>query len=486
MSNLLRTYVLGFLVMSLFSCKKETITNNQDVFQNEEELLSEFKPEVVGASSSFLSIQWNPVQNSYFKDLSYSVLVNDKKVVDGIKTTKYAVINLAAGHDYKITVVASTQEGKQVQSSLNASTLKEPDPNAQILYKEYNIHNYSMITGRTGIQKLADGGHLIVRSLQHPAYFDNNIFKTIIFRTDRAGNMLWYKLLAAAASITSLSDMLVSVQKSDQEGILLLGNSAIKFSLKDGETLLEKTYETELTGQTFTAIYSISNGSIIAGTQAGNLLSINPQNLNINWHQKNEDRKGEIVVINMDSKQNIYYIFMDNSDQNKLIRVHKCTGTGVLLNAFLFDGKLPNEGSYGYWMTTLLVDSDDNLYMFGRNASFDYLRYFKFNTEGTVLVKNEQSDNFLADRAFFNTSGDIVVAGQRNSGGFNNFSAIYIFDKDLKIKSRRIYNNIEPHLIRGITGNADGSYNLFINYYTTYTYENQNFVFIKSDTDGKI
>lgn len=79
-----------------------------------------------------------------------------------------------------------------------------------------------------------------------------------------------------------------------------------------------------------------------------------------------------------------------------------------------------------------------------------------------------------------------MVVGQIDGGGLNTYTGIYVFDKEMNIKSKLFYTNIPPHIVRGITGNPDGSYNIFLNYMQTYTYENSNFVFIQTDANGKI
>ena len=137
-------------------------------------------------------------------------------------------------------------------------------------------------------------------------------------------------------------------------------------------------------------------------------------------------------------------------------------------------------------MTTLLVDEQDNFYLFGYNSSYNFLRYFKFDAAGTLIKKNGQSDYLLAGQAFFNDKGEIIVSGRIDGGGLTTYGGIYVFDKNLNIKSKTYYKDIPSHVFSSVTGNSDGSYNIFLHYMQTYSYENPNFVFIKTDTDGKM
>lgn len=483
----LRIAFLWLFLMLFYGCKKENGINTEDNFIGQTENLSELKAEVSSVGKSFVEVQWNAVSNTHFKTVTYAVYLDNQKIIDGLTTTRYSLINLKSDQKYVIKIIASTKEGKQVEQIVNTSTLGSNTQVPNSIYQEYSIHSYSTLTGSTGLQKLTDGGHLIVRFLQHPGSFSNENFKIVVFRTDKSGNMLWYRLLSTKAyNISSDGEILITSHKGDQEGILLIQNYAVKFATNNGDILLEKSYTDRLSGQAFKAVFYASNQQIIAGTGRGNLLSINPEDLSVTWQQTNNNRLGAIVAITMDSKKNLYYIFRDDSDRYTNIRVHKCNPNGEFLTEFLFDGTLPNEYNWGFWMTALLIDEQDNLYLFGRNSSYNNLRYFKFNADGTVLKKNLQSDNLLAEKAFFNDKGEIVVVGQIDGGGLNTYAGIYVFDKEMNIKSKKFYTDLPAHIVRGISGNADGSYNIFLNYMVTYNYENSNFVFIKTDANGKI
>jgi hypothetical protein len=103
-----------------------------------------------------------------------------------------------------------------------------------------------------------------------------------------------------------------------------------------------------------------------------------------------------------------------------------------------------------------------------------------------LLKKNPQNDPLTATHAFFNEKGEIIVAGRRDGSGLVTYGAIYVLDKDLNIKTRHIYDQIPFNIINGVTGNPDGSYNIFLHYMQSFTYDNPNFVFIKTDENGKM
>lgn len=482
-----RIIFFGLIVHLFISCKKEIVIKNEDNFIDQTEELSVLKIEVSAAGNQFVEVQWNAVENTHFKAVTYAVYLDDQKIIDGLTATKYSLINLKSEQKYAVKIIAIAKGGKQTEQTVIASTLGEVTPNLPGLYREYSIHSYSRLTGTMSSKKLADDGHLVAGILQHPGYYDHDIFKIICFRTDKHGNMLWYRLLSTKDfDFSFYNEIFLTSNKGDQQGLLFLGNYAVKFATSNGEILLEKNYKDHLQLQAFSAIFNALPEQIIAGTSQGKLLSIKPEDLSVTWQQTNTTRVGSIVSINVDSKKNIYYIFRNQSEAYTSIRVHKCNAKGEFLADFLFDGTLPQEHNWGFWMTALLVDGQDNLYLFGHNSSYNHLRYFKFSADGTVLKKNVVSDYLNANSAFFNDKGEIIVVGWVDGGGLNVYNGLYVFDKDLNIKSKRYYTEIPPHVLRGISANADGSYNIFLHYRQTYTYDNPNLVFIKTDIDGKI
>lgn len=488
MSGFLRIAILWLVVFLFFSCEKEKLIKNEDNFIEQTEGLSALKVEASAVGLQFIEVQWSEVRNTHFKSVTYSIYLDDQKIVSGLTTTKYSLINLKPGKAYAIKILASVTGGKQVEEMLVANTLSSTTGESkQTLYQEYKIHSYSTFMGPTALQKCFDGGHLVVRFLQHPNYFGDGSFKLIVFKIDQYGQMLWYRLIPTLNfNFSTFDNINLILYNQDKEGLIFIQGYAFKIATSNGEIIGEKNFQSILNKQTVQSVYYESPQEVIAGTVNGNLLSINPQNLSVNWHQINPDRLGTIVAIRMDSKKNIYYIFRNQNDQNYKIRIHKCNAKGDFLSEFLFDGRLNAESNYGFWMTALLVDDQDNFYLFGHNSSFDYLRYFKFSADGTVLKKNEQSDNLLAKQAFFNSKGEIFLLGAMSPGGLQTYGGIYVYDKDMKLKSKRFYTEIPYHVISGITGNLDGSYNIFLHYMQTYNYENSNFVFIKTDADGKM
>lgn len=473
-----RKVYFSFFILLFLSCKKDPIIKEEDFFIEPIEQLSEFDPIVSAAGLQFIEVQWNAVNNTHFKTINYSIYLDDQKVAEGLTETKYSLINLKAGQKYNIKVIASTKEGKKIEKSVSAQTLEAS-------YQEYNIHSYSTLTGPTGLQKSSDGGHFIVRILSHPAYYGGESTKIIVFKIDKLGNMLWYRLLSSSVFNTETSELFqlpLTLHNNEKEIIVFINCHVVKLDSSTGKVLLEKDYTSILSNQSFQSISYINSQPIIAGTVSGNLLAINPQDLSIVWHQNNPTRQGAIIAIKQDSKKNIYYIFQDKNDRYYQIRIHKCNANGVFQTSFLFDGTLAKESDWGFMMTSLVIDEQDNLYLFGHNSDYPYLRYFKFNTEGVVLKKNLVSDNLIAKFAFINDKGDIVVAGRKDGNFIETYGAVYVFDRDLNIKSKQVYNNLPYNIIREITGNSDGSYNIFLNYRSA----NQRFVYIKTDADGKI
>ena len=479
-----RIAVFWLVLFLFFSCKKDSVIKNEDNFVEQPEQLSELKAEVSAAGYEFVEVQWTAVNNTHFKAVTYSIYLDDQKVVDGLTTTKYSLINLKEGQDYAVKIRASTKDGKQIEQIVKASTLSSTSGGR--IYQEYSIHSYSWMSGPAGVQKLSDGGHLIVNLLQHPDYFNEETFKIIVFRTDKSGHMLWYRLLSSMGyGDLQSSEILLTTRKEDQEGLIFMQDYAIKFTTTNGEILIKKRYKDNLNGEIFRTIYALPNEIIVGGEQ-GSLLSINPEDLSLRWLHTKASKSGLIMSINVDSKKNICYILRELNDEYSKIRVHKCNAKGEFIKEFSFDGALPDGGDLGGDMKVLLIDEQDNFYLFGGNSSFHHLLYLKFSADGKILKRNEQIEYLWVRTAFFNDKGEIVVAGQMDGGGLNTYTGIYVFDKNMIIKSKNFYTDIPPHQLRGMTFNLDGSYNLFLNYMETYTYENSNFVFIKTDADGKI
>jgi len=481
-----KVFLWLILVFFLSGCKKENSLADQDTFIEQVEELSPLNATVSSAGATFIELQWLQVTNSHFNAVTYSIFLNGDKIIEGITGSKFSLINLKPGQQYAIKIVASTASGKQLSQSLTSNTLRAIIGN-QGIFQEYQIHNYSSITGGTALKQLDDGGHLIARLLQHPGQFDIENFKIVIFRTDASGKMLWYRLVSLLAyNFSVYGELVIEVNKNGRDGLLFLNQHAIRLSMDNGEILQQRSYAADTTTLTFNSSFNVSDQKIILGTYQGSLMAINPNDLNLIWHKSNADRKGMVGQIKIDSKKNIYYVFRDAKDSNAKVRVMKCNENGDSMKEFLFDGTLPGESNWGFNMTALLVDEQDNLYLFGHNYDFNFMRWFKFTAEGTLIKKNQTSDNLLIYRALFNIKGEIVVSGQIQGASIERYGGIYVFDKEMNIKSKQVHRELPYHTLNGLTINPDGSYNLFLSFSTGNTSGYRSFVFTKTDTDGKL
>jgi hypothetical protein len=482
---LLRTTLCCILFIIICSCKKqEGIIDN---YTDPPDQITTLKTTVSAAGREFLEIQWNKVEHSHFEEVSYAVYLEGEKIVDKLSSTKYSLINLEPGKKYNIKVIASTNNGKQVEQIVEGSTLPALKESEKVYLQQYSFHDFSLLLGPTGLIKLEDGGHLVVRELAHPTDFTHVHYKIIVFRVDKYGQMLWYRLLAFEdfnLPVDSAVFQLTTI-KGDQEAILFAGNQALKFAVSNGEVLLKKTYEDLLPEQIILSVKKVSFQEIIAATDDANLISVSPEDLRIIWHKNNQGQSGTLESIQVDSKQNVYAIFNDRNEKDTPIKVNKYDPKGKFLNSFQFDGRLEGEYNWGFVMNALLVDPQDNLYLFGYNASFSYTRYFKFKADGTLIKKNELSENLLIRGAHFNAKGEIVANGQVDGSGRNTWGGIFVFDKDMNIKTRQIWTSLPPHSLSGITSNADGTYNLFASFLPVNS-QYDGFMYIKTALDGKI
>ncbi|NEU09326.1 fibronectin type III domain-containing protein [Flavihumibacter sp. R14] len=440
--------------------------------------MSELKAEVLAAGSQFVELQWNRIYNTHFKTVTYGIYVNDKKIVEGLNITNYSLINLGPGQEYSVRIVASTGEGKQTEQSLTVNTLPPAGSAANpILSREYKIHSYSDMAGPTALTRFSGGGHLIVRYLQHPSYFSNGGFKVIVFRTDKDGNIMWYRLLPTLAhELVSMPGICLALHSTEQEGIVFLGGYAFKISTSDGEILQEKDFR-EINEPYIQSLFYVSPQQLIIGTLRGSLLSINPQDLTVQWQRINSTQRGEISGIKLDSKRNIFAIFRD-LDQQTGITIHKYNSQGEYLAKYVFEGEAGTA--------SFLVDAEDSFHLFSYSSYYHNLHYSKFNHQGTLIKSTTISEGIASPSPFFNDKNEVVVYGRYDGSGLTTYGGIFVFDKDLNVKSKRFYTEIPYHIFRAVTLNPDGSYNLFLNYMQTYTYENRNFVFIKTDVNGKI
>jgi hypothetical protein len=482
-----RKYALLFsaIVFLLLSCKKQDAVN--DNYTDPPEQITTLSTQVSSAGREFIEIKWNKVEDSYFKNITYAAYLDGKKIVDKLTSTTYSFINLNPGQKYTIKVVATTNEGNQVEQTLEGSTLAALTETEQIFYQKYSIHDYSMLIGPTGLYKLADGGHLLVKELAHPKDFTHEHYKIVVFKNDKYGHMLWYRLLSFTKYGLPVDEAVFNITtvKGDQDAILFAGNYAVKIAVNNGEVLMEKSYSDILPEQLFQTINNASTQEIIAGTNYANLLSISPEDLHVLWHQGSQAQSGSLGSIQLDSKKNIYGIFNGRLDQHTPIRVNKYDSKGKYIKTFAFDGVLEGEMNYGFSTTALLIDAQDNLYLFGNNSDYPYMRFFKFKTDGTLIKKNEQSEKFPIKDAYFNRKGEIVTVGQIDVSGLITYGGIYIFDKEMNIKSKHIWSDLPPHILSGITSNDDGTYNLFLGLMPLNS-QYDGFIFIKTAVDGKV
>jgi outer membrane protein assembly factor BamB len=468
-----------------FSCKKqEGLIDN---YTDPPDQITTLKPLVISAGREFLEIEWNQVEHSHFEELSYAVYLDGEKIVDQLSSTRYSLINLAPGKKYNIKVVASTNNGKQVEQGFEGNTLPALAESQTVYLHSYRFHDFSQLLGPLGLFKLEDGGHLLVRELAHDTDFTNVHYKMIVFRVDKFGQTLWYRLLTFEdfnLAVDSAAFQFTTI-KGEEEAILFAGNYALKFAVSNGEVLMRKSYSDLLPGQRILSAQKVSSEEIIAATDNAHLISVNPDDLRILWHRDSQGQSGTLQSIQVDSKKNVYGVFNDRREQDTPIKVNKYDSKGKFLNSFQFDGTLKEERNWGFIMTSLLVDPEDNLYLFGYNGYFDFTRFFKFKADGTLIKKNEQSERFLIKSAFFNANGEIVASGQEDGDGINTFGGIYVFDKDLNIRTKQIWTSLPPHILSGLTGNTDGTYNLFASLMPVRS-QYGDFMFIKTGLNGKI
>lgn len=477
MLNLIRSFICLCIFLLYLSCGKEKLKEEEDRFIEETEQLSELKAEALSVGYQFIEIQWNPIYNTHFKTVTYSVYLNEKEIVQGLSTLKYSLINLEPGQEYSIKIIASTGQGQQTGQTLKVSTLSgNGNQTSPTINKEYKIHSYSDITGPTAAKRLPDGGHLIVKYLRHPSPLTDDGIKLIVLRTDKQGNLQWYRLLASSPhGLGGMPAIYLALHNSGKEGIAFTGGYAFKISAADGKILLEK----ELSAENVQLIRSLfsSPQNLIIGTVNGSVISINPDDFSILWRQENTSPQGAITAINTDSKGNIYATLISPKDDIH-IYVLKYTSEGQYLSGFTLEG--------GFSNSDLLIDAEDNFYLFPHISTENLLYYIKFKGDGTVIKKDIIRGSFTSPQAFWNDKNQIVVYGRHDGGGLEVYGGIYVFDKEMKIQSNRLYNEIPYHVFGAVTLNDDGSYNIFLHYVQTYSYGNQNFVFIKTDTDGKI
>lgn len=475
MRYILQSLKCLLLIFIISSCKKSSTIEDRFIEEAEQLSVLELKAAVVG--QNFIEINWNKTKSSRFKEVSYSIDLNGQRIIQGLKTNKYSLINLNDGQEYIIKVTASTKDGLKTEEKLVAKTLPaEENQTEEVLYKEYNIHSYSKISP-LGLAQLADGGHLFISFLEHSNDFPKDNFKLMVFRIDSEGNFLWYRLLSAYEhGISYYTKSNIILHNNDKEGIIFSGSYAFKISTNNGEILLEKDFKDI---DNITSVFNASPQHLLVGTEKGHLISLYPTDLSVQWKQENQNKLGGTVAINLDSKKNIYAAYR-NKENAPPFRILKYDNQGSLLNSLQINGV--------FLSGSLIIHEDDNLGFITSHSDSYYNRlyYYKFNNEGILINQKEIPDAVTSARVFLNDKNEIIVYGTRHGNSLTMYGGILTFDKEMNIKSRLFYTELPFHGLVGVTPNANNSYNLFLGYAQTYSYENFNFVFIKTKIGGSI
>lgn len=461
------------LVFLCLSCSKEEIVKNKDQFIEEPEQLSELNVEIAAAAVKFIEVQWRPVSSTHFKKVTYNLYLDGQKIVEGANVTSYSFINLEPEREYAIKIEAATEDGVKTSQTLRASTLAFNEAD-QIIYQKISIHTYSHFLGPSTISKLSDGGHLIVNYLQHPSFRAEDGFKIAITRIDNAGNLLWYRLFDPPKGNlhTSISPKL-TLHNNETEGIIIVHKYAFKISLLTSKIILEKDFS-DLDEFGIASAYCTSDRQLLIGTQSGSLLSINPTDLSIIWRVTDKSQRGAITAIITDSRRNIYTSFIDQADPiNGYIL--KFSSAGEYIARFQID-----QSAHA---STLLIDEQDNLYIFHQTGDENTIEFYKLKDSGELISKNSIKSSVTGARAFWGRNEQLIVYGVYYGSGLTAYSGIYVFDKKMNILSKRFNNHLPNHGIHALTENANGTLNYFLAVRGSQTSE---FIFIKSDDKGNI
>jgi len=475
---------LSLLCLALFSgCKKEKYADAVDNYTTVEETLTPSSININSASLDFIEFEWTPVTSSTFNAVKYDLYLDGKLIVKDITTNIYTFINLPEGTEHQIKVVAKSQSGRKMEISISGKTLASEGINTDTFYKEFQLFENTSLTGPSPLYKLKDEGHLIIRLLQHPNRYDFDTFKFVMFRMDRNGNILWYRLLSTYDYSVNLDGFSLAVDENVKQGVVMSGQVFWKVNIETGQNITIKELKNELDeDDVITSTRFTNSNSLLVGTFKGKLLEFDFLTFSLRWKQDNPTRKGSIKSILLDSKGYIYYIY---SDESNTLLVHKATHNGVFLKEFKFDGSLSGDSDhFGFGTNFMVIDNEDNIYLFGKNYYSNSLRYFKITTEGQMILKTEQRSDFQVTSGFFDKEGNLILYGYTQGVGIDFTAWIHMFDKSMKLLKSISYPKLEMHFISGVTQNSDASFNLFLHYVTTYTYENRNFVYIRTRNDG--
>lgn len=468
-----------FLILLVWGCsKKENIVNKPDEYIEKAEKLNALNLTVSAASKDLIEVSWDKVNSSHFNPVSYAIYADDKLVVKDLSITKYSLINLQANKNYKIRVVASSEGGTTQEQTIDAKTVGGSSI-GQSVYVEYKIHTQSRLTGNNSIRLLADGGHLICTFLQHEGGETN--FKLIIYRTNNKGQVIWYRLIQDLGYFDLQPHVLLP--SKEDEAIIIIKHDIYVLDRNKGVLKKDKPTTISLSPNDYvlSAQFDASQ-NLILGTAGGELLKVTANDFKSVWKRKNS--VVGISSIQFDKEQRIYYSLLD-SEATK-IKVQKTDREGNVLATFEFDGKLPGDYERQYHMPILLKDKNDIFYIWGFDFYSYSLRYIKFDKNGEVKAKLNEYVNLKPAGAFFDHDNHIVVYGQEEGSGIATYGTINKYDTDLNLLSTLKYPQLEMHMFKNVTQNVDNSYNLFFYYIQTWSYENFNFIYIKTKSNGQL
>lgn len=479
--------ITSFLFLTLFfNCTKKEIVERGDEYKEETEQLQNSTIQINSAGLDFIEFEWTPVISSSFKKIEYDLYLNNRLMVSGVTSHKYTFIHLEEGTDYEIKVVAKSQTDKKIQIITNTKTLPQETVTSDTFYKEFQIFENTSLTGFSPVSKLKDEGHIIIRLLQHPSRYAYESFKFIAFRLDRLGNVLWYRLLSTNNYPVDFSSAALAVNETLNQAVIVSGKVLWKININNGQHVEIKDLVSVFDEhENISSVkYTSSTTELIIGTSNYKLLKVDFQSLGLLWKRDTREFNGVIKSIVTDSKGNMYYIFANESNT---ITVHKADPEGKFIKEFKFDGSLNGEYEhFGYGMNFMLIDKEDNLYLFGKNYYSYSLRYFKFSTEGQLHLKNESYSEFQPTSGFFDKNGNIILYGIIQGFKINFTSYINTYDKNMNRINLLTYDQLPMYAISALTQNSNGSFNVFLHYATTYTYENNNFVYIRTRENGTL
>lgn len=151
-----RTTICCILFFLICSCKKQEGLIDQ--YTDPADEITALKPLVSSAGREFIEVEWNSVVDSHFKEVTYAVYLEGVKIVDRLSSTRYSLINLQPRKKYNIKVIVATNRGKQVEQSLEGSTLPALLETEKVYVRRYGFHEFSTLIGPTGLLRLEDSG----------------------------------------------------------------------------------------------------------------------------------------------------------------------------------------------------------------------------------------------------------------------------------------------------------------------------------------